>query len=293
MNMNNNYIYDLNNKGYCIIPNILNPNEIFTAKELFYDWYSSVPNIDYLHNKLNPHNIFKFHEVAHQEFAWYLRTKPQIIKTFAELYNTDTNNLVTSFDGSCYYKPNTKLSDGLWTHTDISPKLSQEIKCYQGFISLTDNIDNSLQVYEESHNMHENYFRSKNQENEKKNWLKIDKDYLDNIEDKRKILNVPAGSLVLWDSRTFHQNIIKNKNEERIVQYICMMPKDNNKNTPTMQKKRLKYLQDRRTTSHWCYPIKVNGLQGRTYGNNDLVINYDELSKPNLDKYMDVIKTLI
>jgi len=293
MNMNNDYIYDLNNKGYCIIPNILNPNEIFTAKELFYDWYNSVPNIDYLHNKLNPHNIFKFHEVAHQEFAWYLRTKPQIIKTFAELYNTDTNNLVTSFDGSCYYKPNTKLSDGLWTHTDISPKLSQEIKCYQGFISLTDNIDNSLQVYEESHKMHENYFRSKNQENEKKNWLKIDKDYLDNIEDKRNILNVPAGSLVLWDSRTFHQNIIKNKNEERIVQYICMMPKDNNKNTPSMQKKRLKYFQDRRTTSHWCYPIKVNGLQGRTYGNNDLVINYDELPKPNLDKYMNVIKTLI
>tara|TARA_B000000565_G_C23720001_1_gene353059 strand:+ start:96 stop:971 length:876 start_codon:yes stop_codon:yes gene_type:complete len=291
--MNNDYIYDLNNKGYCIIPNILNPNEIFTAKELFYDWYNSVPNIDYLHNKLNPHNIFKFHEVAHQEFAWYLRTKPQIIKTFAELYNTDTNNLVTSFDGSCYYKPNTKLSDGLWTHTDISPKLSQEIKCYQGFISLTDNIDNSLQVYEESHKMHENYFRSKNQENEKKNWLKIDKDYLDNIEDKRNILNVPAGSLVLWDSRTFHQNIIKNKNEERIVQYICMMPKDNNKNTPSMQKKRLKYFQDRRTTSHWCYPIKVNGLQGRTYGNNDLVINYDELPKPNLDKYMNVIKTLI
>ncbi len=72
-----------------------------------------------------------------------------------------------------------------------------------------------------------------------------------------------------------------------------MMPKDNNKNTPSMQKKRLKYFQDRRTTSHWCYPIKVNGLQGRTYGNNDLVINYDELPKPNLDKYMNVIKTLI
>ena len=89
MNKNNNYIYDLNNKGYCIIPNILNPNEIFTAKELFYDWYSSVPNIDYLHNKLNPHNIFKYHEVAHQEFAWYLRTRPQIIQTFADLYNTN------------------------------------------------------------------------------------------------------------------------------------------------------------------------------------------------------------
>ena len=41
------------------------------------------------------------------------------------------DNLVTSFDGSWYYKPNTKLSNGLWTHTDISPKLSKEIKCYK------------------------------------------------------------------------------------------------------------------------------------------------------------------
>ena len=50
-----------------------------------------------------------------------------------------------------------------------------------------------------------------------------------------------------------------------------MMPKDNIKNTPSIQK-RLKYLQDRRTTSHWCYPIKVNSLQGRTYGNNDYLL---------------------
>ena len=159
--MDNHYFESLNENGYCIIPNMLNPDEIFKAKELFYEWYNSLENIDFIHNKLNPHNIFKFHEVGHQEFAWYLRTRPQIIKTFADLYKTDMDNLVTSFDGSCYYKPNTKLSNGLWTHTDISPKLSKEIKCYQGFVSLSDNISNSLQVYEGSHNMHENYFRSK------------------------------------------------------------------------------------------------------------------------------------
>ena len=63
--------------------------------------------------------------------------------------------------------------------------------------------------------------------------------------------------------------------------------------TESMKKKRFKYFQDRRTTSHWCYPIKVNSLQGRTYGNNELLIDYDLLSKPNLDPYMDTIKTLI
>ena len=35
---------------------------------------------------------------------------------------------------------------------------------------------------------------------------------------KKVVLNIPAGSLVLWDSRTFHQNQYgKPNSEERIV----------------------------------------------------------------------------
>lgn len=39
-----------------------------------------------------------------------------------------------------------------------------------------------------------------------KNWEKIDPLYLESkeIQLKKKVLEVPAGSLVLWDSRTFH-----------------------------------------------------------------------------------------
>ena len=60
--MDNHYLESLNENGYCIIPNMLNPDEIFKAKELFYEWYNSLENIDFIHNKLNPHNIFKFLE---------------------------------------------------------------------------------------------------------------------------------------------------------------------------------------------------------------------------------------
>lgn len=287
------YRKQLEEDGYCIIPNVLEKEEIENAKNLFHKWYDSIENFDTIHSKLNSHNIFRFHEVGHQEFAWYLRTQPKVIQQFSDLYETNTDNLVTSFDGCCYYKPHTKLSNGLWTHTDISPKLSKEMKCYQGFISLTDNVNNSLQVYEGTNNLHELYFRLKEQENDSKNWQKIDKDYLDKISDKKKILTIPAGSLVLWDSKTFHQNIITNKNEERLVQYICMMPKNNKLNSTSQQQKRLKYFETRRTTSHWCYPIKVNSLQGSTYGNKDLLIDYDSLNKPNLDEYIDQIIKLI
>ena len=71
---------ELNTKGYVIIENVLNPNEIFNAQELFYNWFESVPNLDKFHTKMNPHGIFKYHQVAHQEFAWYLRTLPQIMQ---------------------------------------------------------------------------------------------------------------------------------------------------------------------------------------------------------------------
>ena len=33
---------ELDTKGYVIIQNVLNPNEIFNAQELFYNWFDSV-----------------------------------------------------------------------------------------------------------------------------------------------------------------------------------------------------------------------------------------------------------
>ena len=60
-----------------------------------------------------------------------------------------------------------------------------------------------------------------------------------------------------------------------------------------MRKKRKKYFEERRTTSHWPCPIKVNGKQGRTFGNDRLRINYDALRAPMLDDMMDDIQELL
>ena len=72
-----------------------------------------------------------------------------------------------------------------------------------------------------------------------------------------------------------------------------MMPKNSEKNTAVMQKKRRDYFNARRTTSHWPYPIKVNGLQPRNYGNPELSIDYNKLIKPNLEKYTSQINDLL
>ena len=284
------YIINLKENGYVIIPNVLNIHEINQAKQLFINWKNSIPNLDKLHNTIDPHGIFKFLEIGHQEFAWNIRTRYNIINIFKKIWNTD--DLVVSFDGSCYISKDCNKKDKTWTHTDQAPN-SIGLKCYQSFVSLTNNEERTLIVYEKSHLLHEKYFKERNISHSK-NWNLIDIDYLNSIEYSKKTLKVNAGDLVIWDSRTFHQNQYgKINSEERLVQYLCYLPKNVKNNNKNQQNKRLKYFNERRTTSHWPYPLNVNGLQPQTYGDKSKLIDYSTLPKPNLDKYLNIIKTII
>jgi len=280
---------ELEQNGYCIIKNILSNEEINNSKNMFFDWKNKIPNLDKLHNVIDPHGIYKHHQIGHQEHAWYIRTRPQIIDIYKRLWDTD--ELIVSFDGSCYIPKECNKKDSIWTHTDQASNNSN-LMCYQGFVSLTDNKERTLTVYKGSHLLHLDYFKDKEKNN--KNWNLIEHSYLEKIKETKQVLNVPGGSLVIWDSRTFHQNQYSVANcEERLVQYICYLPKNNKKNTKAQQTKRLKYFNELRTTSHWPCPIKVNSLQPQTYGDSTKLINYSELPKPNLEKYLEEIKKLI
>lgn len=279
---------ELKEKGYCIVDNVLNYNEILHATESFKKWYNSTPNLKLSHEKMDPHGIFKYHEVGHQYFAWYLRTRPQIINIFQQIW--DTKDLVVSFDGCCYIPSGLNKKDNIWTHTDQASNNS-ELTCYQSYVSLTNNEKTTLIVYEGSHLLHSEYFSDKPKSSG--NWNLIDHETLDKLKDSKKILKVNPGSLVIWDSRTFHQNCYGNPSEERLVQYLSYLPKQNPKNSKAMQTKRLKYFTERRTTSHWAYPIRVNSLQPQTYGDKSKLIDYSTLEEPNLEILIESIKNLI
>jgi len=279
---------ELAEKGYCVIENILTAEEVATSIEYFREWFASHPQIEGVHNKISPHGIIKFHEVGHQRHAWYIRTRPNVSNVFKNIWNTE--DVVVSYDGCCYIPANCKKKDKTWTHTDQAPT-KKGLKCIQGFVALTSNSDRTLVVYEGSHKLHEEYAKEYNLISTK-DWLLIEQQYLDKISDKRKVLNIKAGSLVLWDSRTFHQNQYGiNSNEERIVQYVSFLPRSNL--SKKMLEKRQKYFADKRTTSHWAYPVKVNGLQPQNYGDATLKINYSELVEPKLEDMIEEITKLI
>lgn len=280
--------YELETKGYCIVEDVLTDEELDCAKTSCYNWLDSNPYIKKNHSKISPHGIIKHLEVGHQHHAWYVRTRPKVHNVFEEIWGTD--DLVVSFDGTCWISSDTNKKDTIWTHTDQAPN-SIGRKCVQGFVALTDNVERTLVVYEGSHLLHEQYAKEKNL-NSSKNWQLIDPDYLEKIKHTKRVLPAKAKSVVLWDSRTFHQNQYgDNCNEERIVQYVCMLPRAGI--TPKMQAKREKYFRERRTTSHWPYPLKVNGLQPQMYGNKDLYIDYSALPEPDLSDLMEDIVRLL
>ena len=60
-----------------------------------------------------------------------------------------------------------------------------------------------------------------------------------------------------------------------------------------MKEKRLKYFNEQRTTSHWPYPLKVNGLQPQTYGDTRRIIDYSSIPNNYLDDYLEKILKII
>ena len=147
-------------------------------------------------------------------------------------------------------------------------------------------------VYSGSHLLFDNIYRSST---ESKSFHFVDPEILAKIPKTRVSVKVKAGDLVLWDSRTFHQNSYgsRGNKEERLVQYVSFLPKWGKGNTVAQQNKRLKYFKDRRTTSHWAYPLRVNSKQPQTYGNKSKLINYSALPAVDLDDLMPRIKKVL
>ena len=282
------FLAELDVKGYAVIEDVLSPHRVEKAKYMFHKWWNASTDLKSKHAKRGVHGIMKVGEASHQKHAWYIKTRQRVQEPFQQIWGT--TDLVTGFDGCCYMSPNDKEQTSGWTHADQAPTIKGR-QCIQGFVSLTTNAESTLVVYEGSHLIYETYAAQYNLTGIK-NWEKIDKTYLDAIESTRRVLTVKAGSLVLWDSRCFHQNQCCGT-EERIVQYVCFLPRQHEKNTAKMHEKRIKYYEERRMTSHWPYPLHVNGKQPHTFGDDTLLVDYAALIPPDLTQFDKKIRALL
>ena len=153
-------------------------------------------------------------------------------------------------------------------------------------------------VYEGSHKLFEEYCDTYNKDNPS-DWNPINEEFIETIQDRKKLLKVEAGSLVLWDSRTFHQNTcgMPSCEEERLIQYLCYLPKNNEKNDDEQQEKRRKFFENRRTTSHWPYPMNVVPEQPNYFNyynpTNEVYIDYESLPTPQIDDLLPKIENLL
>jgi hypothetical protein len=270
--------------GYAVV-SVLNEEEILKGKMQFHTWQDANPALKEKHRRINPHGILKYGGAGTTRFAMETKLNPKVQAAFAEIWRTP--DLVTSLDGCCYIEPDAPKSLKGWVHTDQAPNRAG-LACIQGFVSYTSNTERTILLYEGSHKLHAKYFADRGIKSSK-NWQLIDEDYLTEIEDLKRVVHVKAGDLVLWDSRTFHMGANLEVGEERLVQYVCFLPRNGAENSATEQVKRKKYLLDHRTTSHWPYRLKVNGTQPHTFGDPANSVDVEALVHDDLANIMEDI----
>ena len=172
--------------------------------------------------------------------------------------------------------------DNCWTHTDQGPKL-KGLTCYQGFISFTENKERTYCFIKGHINCTKSIFSDRGL-NGSKNWCLIDKDYLSEIDRRENQTACTQGCFSYLGFKGFSpKHIWFSNSEERLVQYISFMDRNNAKNNESNRNKRKRYFEEKRMTSHWCAPVNVNSLQPQVYGDSSLLIDYDSLPKIELD----------
>jgi hypothetical protein len=186
------------------------------------------------------HGIFK-QFIGHTKFCWDIRSL--CAPAFAALYNIPAADLLCSFDGGCLLKPKS-LPPKHWFHSDDGGTL---------LLERTD------QIYTQYLQSHPSYGYK---------WEVCD--MADPLLQNRRLIKIcaPAGSLILFNGRTFHQNLPPSPNSEtvRMCTYVSMQPRSCA--SAAELKKRIKLYEEGRMTGHWCYGhyFKANPKAPRVYG---------------------------
>jgi hypothetical protein len=277
--------------GVAIIPSILNENECNKMKEGMWNYLEQITkNFEIPINRNNDKTwgelsklwvkhsmLIQQWKIGHSQFNWDLRQNKKIINVFSKIWNKKPEELLVSFDGASVHMPPEITKKGwfrgnTWLHSDQS-FTRNNFECVQSWVTANEvNIgDATLAFYEKSNRYHEE-FKNKFNITDKGDWFALKDQLYKNFYLKKgcklQYIKCPAGSLVLWDSRTIHcgQEAMKDRKKPniRFVSYLCYTPRDFA--TENMLKKKINAFENMRTTSHWPHKPKLFPLKPRTYG---------------------------
>ena len=278
----------LRERGYAVVTDVLNPaecqamkNGLFAHAEKIIPGFKSNDKDTWNNDSLK--QVFPKHGMLMQHFRWGntqavydVRQNPKVAKAFEKIWEDEA--LTSSVDGVAFGLPPENTDVGWeerqsgWLHCDQSFQRS-EFECVQGWVT-ANNVergDATLRVLRDSHKYH-GEFAKKFNITEKKDWFKLADAHIEwYVREKGcKWVDVvcPAGSQVLWDSRTIHSGRCPDKERKtpsvRMVVYTCYLPA-NTMTEKAVEKKRTAVAQGR-MTSHWPNKVKLFSKMPQTYG---------------------------
>lgn len=228
--------------------------------------------------------------IYHCEAAWAARKAT--VDYFAYLYGQ--SHLASSFDRINIFPAPAAVGGkvqkvGPWLHTDQN--MRPGLMCVQGFLDLfgTGPSDAGLIVADKSHLQHQQLMVERWGLRNMKNWHKFTDEqraYITANFEMTKVL-CPPRSLVLWDSRTFHQNTPPlAAGHERCVFYTCFQPWElagSAKNIANAKTRKILAFTNKRGTSHWPLPSTLFSEYARSYGQPraDYDLSDQAIRRPN------------
>jgi hypothetical protein len=201
--------------------------------------------------------------VAHCDAAW--RARLACLPAFAALFGT--GDLLCSFDRFNVMVRGDEVPP--WLHTDQSGKLEGQ-QCIQGYLDVngTGPDDAGLVVCERSHLAHLEMLTKWGALRDS-HWYLLKKSESATARERfvTKKVQCAPGSLVLWDSRTLHENTAHTphtKGRDRLVFYVCMLPRSvahaagERRYAELLEAKRAAFT-GRMATTHW--PVLCNKFE--------------------------------
>jgi hypothetical protein len=295
--------------GVAIIPRLMTEAELFVMNDCMWSTLEHVTSKFEIPikqddkstwrelSKLLPlHGMLIQHwQMGHAQYVWDIRQNPKVVDVFCKLWNVSREELIVSFDGvsiglphevtnKCKFNEN---SPG-WLHTDQNFKSGSNFECIQSWITGydVDEGDATLVILEGSHKYHKEFAEKFGFQNHSKDWLKFEPEHIKFYKDKGcqyRSIKCPAGSMVLWDSRTVHsgREPLKKRAHPHIrnVVYVCYTPRI--LASKVIQDKRKKHFENKRLTSHWPHKATLFPVPRL----------YPGMTKPNVVDVPDPILT--